>query len=101
MSHSKARSGGANRSGPHPPKDTSRHRSESDINSEVSELEKFRFSINFLSFVFIGGICFCVLVHGITLKKIHKASTASQNRYSEIYPIKKTIKCHLKLKFSS
>ncbi|KAM8733907.1 serine/threonine-protein kinase Nek10 isoform 1-T1 [Acanthopagrus schlegelii] len=41
LSHSKARSSGTSRSGPHPPKDTSRHRSESDINSEMSELEKF------------------------------------------------------------
>nr|XP_046256432.1 serine/threonine-protein kinase Nek10 isoform X2 [Scatophagus argus] len=42
LSHSKARSGGASRSqGPHPTKDTNRHRSESDIASEASELEKF------------------------------------------------------------
>ncbi|XP_041798205.1 serine/threonine-protein kinase Nek10 [Chelmon rostratus] len=42
LSHSKAHSSGAGRSqGPHPPKDAYRHRSESDISSEASLLEKF------------------------------------------------------------
>ncbi|KAK5892165.1 hypothetical protein CesoFtcFv8_012571 [Champsocephalus esox] len=42
LSHSKARSSGVSRSqGLHAPKDTSRQRSESDISSEASELEKF------------------------------------------------------------
>ncbi|KAI3360760.1 hypothetical protein L3Q82_013004, partial [Scortum barcoo] len=42
LSHSKARSSGVSRSqGPHPPRDTSRHRNESDFTSEASELEKF------------------------------------------------------------
>ncbi|XP_044063678.1 serine/threonine-protein kinase Nek10 isoform X2 [Siniperca chuatsi] len=42
LSHSKARSSGSSRSqGLHPPKDINRHRSESDITSEASELEKF------------------------------------------------------------
>uniref|UniRef100_A0A4W6G433 Serine/threonine-protein kinase Nek10 n=1 Tax=Lates calcarifer TaxID=8187 RepID=A0A4W6G433_LATCA len=42
LSHSKARSSGASRSqGLHLQKDTNRHRSESDNNSEASELEKF------------------------------------------------------------
>ncbi|KAK5862104.1 hypothetical protein PBY51_017534 [Eleginops maclovinus] len=42
LSHSKARSSGVSRTqGLHAPKDTSRQRSESDISSEASELEKF------------------------------------------------------------
>ncbi|KAA8591876.1 hypothetical protein FQN60_017250 [Etheostoma spectabile] len=42
LSHSKARSSGASKSqGPHTPKDTNRQRSESDVTSEASELEKF------------------------------------------------------------
>ncbi|GAA6217254.1 serine/threonine-protein kinase Nek10 isoform X2 [Lates japonicus] len=42
LSHSKARSSGASKSqGLHLQKDTNRHRSESDNNSEASELEKF------------------------------------------------------------
>ncbi|XP_071326606.1 serine/threonine-protein kinase Nek10 isoform X2 [Trachinotus anak] len=42
LSHSKTRSSGASRSqGLHHQKDANRHRSESDINSEASELEKF------------------------------------------------------------
>ncbi|KAF3839594.1 hypothetical protein F7725_018311, partial [Dissostichus mawsoni] len=42
LSHSKARSSGVSRSpGLHAPKDTSRQRSESDLSSEASELEKF------------------------------------------------------------
>ncbi|XP_075937216.1 serine/threonine-protein kinase Nek10 [Anarhichas minor] len=42
LSHSKARSRGASRpQGLHPPKDTNRQRSESDVASEASELEKF------------------------------------------------------------
>uniref|UniRef100_UPI0037E7F4D2 serine/threonine-protein kinase Nek10 n=1 Tax=Semicossyphus pulcher TaxID=241346 RepID=UPI0037E7F4D2 len=42
LSHSKAHSSGASRSqGLHPTKDSYRQRSESDINSEASELEKF------------------------------------------------------------
>ncbi|KAI4811804.1 hypothetical protein KUCAC02_014676 [Chaenocephalus aceratus] len=42
LSHSKACSSGVSRSqGLHAPKDTSRQRSESDISSEASELEKF------------------------------------------------------------
>uniref|UniRef100_A0A7N8X3M0 Serine/threonine-protein kinase Nek10 n=1 Tax=Mastacembelus armatus TaxID=205130 RepID=A0A7N8X3M0_9TELE len=42
LSHNKACSSGASRSqGLHHPKDTNRHRSESNINNEASELEKF------------------------------------------------------------
>ncbi|XP_078108312.1 serine/threonine-protein kinase Nek10 isoform X2 [Sander vitreus] len=42
LSHSKARSSGASKSqGLHTPKDTNRQRSESDVTTEASELEKF------------------------------------------------------------